>query len=100
MQMTELEKKTNKTPDYTLRAIKAYTQRNPELIKQRNHDKYLKLKPEQKETYKLNRQNSRANMTPEEKEAFNAKQRAYYQARKLKQQQELSLTDREDSTKS
>ena len=39
-----------KTPSYTLKAIKAYTQYNPELIKQRNHDKYSKLTNEKKTT--------------------------------------------------
>ena len=80
--MTEPEHKTNKTPEYTLRAIKAYTARNPELTKQRNHEKYLKLTPEQKETYKLRRQYSRSNMTQEQRDAYNAKQRAYYQKKK------------------
>ena len=81
--MTEIQTiHNNKTPAYTLRAIKAYTDRNPELTKQRNHDKYLKLTPEQKENYKIKRQHTRANMTQEQRDAYNSKQRQYYQHKK------------------
>ena len=87
-----------KTPSYTLKAIKAYTQRNPELIKQRNHDKYSKLTDEKKQQYKLQRQHKIQTMTPEAKDAYKAKQRAYYQARKdkLKQQSLIEDKDKED----
>ena len=94
--MTEIETQHNKkTPAYTLRAIKAYTDRNPELTKQRNRDKYLKLTPEQKETYKIKRQHSRANMTQEQRDTYNAKQRQYYQLKKNKQQ---NITEQNDTT--
>ena len=38
-----------------------------------------------KQQYKLQRQHKIQTMTPEEKEEYKAKQRAYYQARKQKQ---------------
>ena len=41
--------------------------------------KYSLLTPEQKENYKIKRQHTRANMTQEQRDAYNSKQRQYYQ---------------------
>jgi hypothetical protein len=89
--MTDKDTQYNKTPEYTLRAIKAYVARNPELIKQRNHEKYLKLTPEQKENYKLQRKEQRDNMTQEQRDVRNAKRREYYQKRKLLKKVEVDI---------
>jgi seryl-tRNA(Sec) selenium transferase len=100
-----------KTPSYTLRAVRNYNKRNVETINLKSRQKYASMTPEEKANrilqikekkearQKLKIQNSENNnqiatikkptryslMTPEDKETYKAKQRAYYQSRKLKQ---------------
>ena len=105
---TEYNQKV-KTPSYTLRAVRNYNKRNVETINLKSRQKYASMTPaekanrilqikEKKEArQKIKIQNSETKntentlpsryslMTPEAKETYKAKQRAYYQARKLKQ---------------
>ena len=109
-----------KTPSYILKATRKYNQENKDIIKDKNHQRYINLTPEQKQDrrdkalqyyYKkhnkdMKEKNNKANtapsryslMTPEAKEAYKAKQRTYYQARKQKQQQSI-IEDKEDTKK-
>jgi hypothetical protein len=106
--MTETEQKNLKTPSYLRKAIDDYTTRNIETIKERQRKYYHSLTPEQKEQRytkikalrllkkqqlqtKPNTTTDIANtykskyslLTPEQKEAYKAKQRENYQKRKL-----------------
>ena len=83
-----------KTPSYILKEVHNYNKKNSEIINLKAREKYAKHKQD-----KTHKQPSKYSlMTPEAKETYKAKQRAYYQSRKLKQQQ-LLTTDTEDSTK-
>jgi hypothetical protein len=100
-----------KTPSYILKATRKYNQENKDTIKHKNHQRYINLTPEQKQDrrqkalqyyykkhnkdmkQKDNKENTQPSryslMTPAEKEAYKAKQRANYQARKQKAKQIL-----------
>ena len=84
-----------KTPSYILKATRKYNQENKDIIKDKNHQRYINLTPEQKQDrrdkalqyyYKkhnkdMKEKNNKANtapsryslMTPEAKEAYKAK---------------------------
>ena len=82
-----------KTPSYILKAVHNYNKKNSEIINQKAREKYAKSKKEntakKPSRYSL--------MTPEAKDAYKAKQRAYYQARKEKLQQ--PIIDDKDTNK-
>jgi len=82
-----------KTPSYILRAVHNYNKKNNDLINQKAREKYAKSKKEntakKPSRYSL--------MTPEAKDAYKAKQRTYYQARKEKEKhkQQLLIEDKD-----
>ena len=95
-----------KTPSYILKATRKYNQEHKDTIKHKNHQRYINLTPQQiqerrqkslqyyytKHNKDIKERDNKTNttpsryslMTPEAKETYKAKQRAYYQARKLK----------------
>jgi len=83
-----------KTPSYILKAVHTYNKKNHDLINQKARAKYTQKKHE---LQKLKEQNiiqpsKYSLMPPDAKEAYKAKQRAYYHARKQKLTQQTSLT--------
>jgi hypothetical protein len=104
--MTDTPQSVLKTPPYILRAVHKYNKKNADLINKKAREKYALLTNELKKnkynntnnkdkdntlntTYTIPEQqqhksNKYQSLTPEQKEAYKAKQRAYYQLRKLK----------------
>lgn len=79
-----------KTPSYILKAVHTYNKKNSEIINLKARAKYAKHKQD-----KTHKQPSKYSlMTPEAKETYKAKQRAYYQARKLKQAKPPIIDDK------
>lgn len=81
-----------KTPSYILKAVHTYNKKNSEIINLKARAKYAKHKQDKKN----HKQPSKYSlMTPEAKETYKAKQRAYYQSRKLKLAKPPIIDDKE-----